>query len=281
MPYSEGCLESLRSLLRVHSEQLGCVRIMSYVDLLDHLADALPSDLRRLEFEQYMAPRDAAALRRTHGLKELKLDIWSGEDARHEQTCIELEHFFRAPGPLERLELLGFDVFTRALGAGGLTSLQCLVLGRCYYGSLRQALAGLPCLRSLILFCPHPRPLPEVFLQITPAAIPTLEVLVVRPSLYEKPCNRSPCECENYDGHGTACARVPRLITELQGLVRRAPAPLHVMYGYSTMFFRHPVSETAGCPLCREASVEAAAVLHDYDMLPHNKLDGSVQCVKV
>ncbi|KAE8737201.1 hypothetical protein FOCC_FOCC017338 [Frankliniella occidentalis] len=205
MPYSEGCLESLRSLLRVHSEQLGCVRIMSYVDLLDHLADALPSDLRRLEFEQYMAPRDAAALRRTHGLKELKLDIWSGEDARHEQTCIE----------------------------------------------------------------------------ITPAAIPTLEVLVVRPSLYEKPCNRSPCECENYDGHGTACARVPRLITELQGLVRRAPAPLHVMYGYSTMFFRHPVSETAGCPLCREASVEAAAVLHDYDMLPHNKLDGSVQCVKV
>ncbi|XP_026293296.2 uncharacterized protein LOC113217556 [Frankliniella occidentalis] len=279
LPYSEGRLESLRSLLRAHSEQLECVRIKSYVELLAHLADALPSGLRRLEFEEFTVPSDAAALRRTHGLKELKIDIWL-EDELYEQACIELEHFFRAPGQLERLELLRYHLPSINLGAGGLKSLQCLVLGGCYYDSLLEELAGLPRLRSLIIFCPHPRPLPEVFREITPAVIPALEVVVVSDN--EEPCNRSPCVCPDFYSNGTACTRVPRLISELQGLVRRAPARLHAIYKYETMFFRHPVSETAGCPLCREASVEAVAALHDHYMgRTHIKLDGSVQCVKV
>ncbi|XP_052131614.1 uncharacterized protein LOC127751691 [Frankliniella occidentalis] len=193
--------------------------------------------------------------------------------------CSQLKHFLRAPGQLERLELLRYHLPSINLGAGGLTSLQCLVLGDCYYDSLLEELAGLPRLRSLIIFrCA----LPEVFREITPAVIPALEVVVV--SDYDEPCNTSPCVCYDYDDRtGTACTRVPRLISELQGLVRRAPARLHAIYGYETMFFRHPVSETAGCPLCREASVEAVAVMHEEYMgqRTHIKLDGSVQCVKV
>ncbi|XP_052132534.1 uncharacterized protein LOC113208023 [Frankliniella occidentalis] len=275
MPFSEGCLESLRSLLRAHSEQLDCVRIQSN-GLLVHLADALPSDLRRLEFEEFTLPSEAgdtAALRRTHGLKELKISTWS-EDELLEQASIELEHFLRAPGPLERLELIRYFIPTLTLGAGGLTSLQCLVLEECNYDSLLEELAGLPRLRSLILCPPHPRPLHEVFREITPAVIPALEVVVVS--------ERVTLNGLGHSSPGTAHTRVPRLISELQGLVRRAPAPLHAIYCYDTMFFRHPVSERVGCPLCREASVEAVAAMHEYmGGRKHIKLDGSVHCVKV
>ncbi|KAE8736821.1 hypothetical protein FOCC_FOCC017723, partial [Frankliniella occidentalis] len=153
MPFSEGCLESLRSLLRAHSEQLDCVRIQSN-GLLVHLADALPSDLRRLEFEEFTLPSEAgdtAALRRTHAGT-----LPSG------------------PGPpgTPRADSL---FYTDAYPGGGWADKPT----ECNYDSLLEELAGLPRLRSLILCPPHPRPLHEVFREITPAVIPALEVVVV------------------------------------------------------------------------------------------------------
>ncbi|XP_052121168.1 uncharacterized protein LOC113213737 isoform X3 [Frankliniella occidentalis] len=271
--YSEGSLKGLLSLLRAHSKQLDCVKMYSNKgrELLVHLVDdGLPSDLRRLEIKDLNAS-DAAALGRTHGLKELKINL-NNEFILFQQVCNKLENFFRSPCPLERLELHGFPPLPlHVLGAGGLPSLRCLVLGESYdatypsflsyVGTLRElpaALAGLPGLRSLILCQASPRVLQEV----TPAVIPALEVVVVLGDefWYEESL----------------------LVSELQSLVNRAPVPkMHATYGHDKMFSRHPVSETEGCSLCAEASTEAVDALHQHLDRRHVKLDGTVKYVKV
>ncbi|KAE8749370.1 hypothetical protein FOCC_FOCC003884, partial [Frankliniella occidentalis] len=262
--YSEGSLKGLLSLLRAHSKQLDCVKMYSNKgrELLVHLVDdGLPSDLRRLEIKDLNAS-DAAALGRTHGLKELKINL-NNEFILFQQVCNKLENFFRSPCPLERLELHGFPPLPlHVLGAGGLPSLRCLVLGESYdatypsflsyVGTLRElpaALAGLPGLRSLILCQASPRVLQEV----TPAVIPALEVVVVLGDefWYEESL----------------------LVSELQSLVNRAPVPkMHATYGHDKMFSRHPVSETEGCSLCAEASTEAVDALHQHLDRRHVKL---------
>ncbi|XP_052121170.1 uncharacterized protein LOC113213737 isoform X5 [Frankliniella occidentalis] len=296
VPYFEESLESLRSLLRPHSEQLSRVTIDSGEQkLLEHIVSALPSDLRRLEIH-LLREGEAAALQQIHGLKELVLDNWETEwdEESLRQTCSELDHFLRSPGPLERLGLPGDAIPMGALGAGGLKSLQCLLLDGTYplyelpdqdlrrwpEGFVRElpaALAGLPRLRVLILCSPPP----GVFQNIAPGDVAALEVVVV---VDLESCSTSPCQCRQSPVFRTRtreCARAPQMASELQSLVRRLPAPLHAIYGYQNMFFRHPVSETAGCSLCAEASTEAVAALHEYEDRPHMRLDGTVKCVRV
>lgn len=256
---SDAYVEALQSLLRAHSGQLRCVNVRG--DALLHLFYVFPDDrdLHRLGVDfrdtikspldlssktsraSFMAQMHggraevALMLPRLGGLKELQIVLKKeavsilGADFLDDDGCRVHTWLKSWTGALERLELHWVDPRTvSALGKSKLgSSLRCLVLGEPRYDGefvtqLPAALAALPRLLAFVLLL-----------------------------------------CPSYrmsDGE----SQEARLSMErlLQGLVRRAPQALHVVYMFDkregfTLYFKHSEAESVDCQQCAEAAAAA------------------------
>ncbi|XP_052131376.1 uncharacterized protein LOC113208553 isoform X2 [Frankliniella occidentalis] len=257
------------SLLRAHGGQIRCLALLGSRELVS-LVDSCTSNVVRMDL---VADLDMISkLRRIWGLKELAIETGAPAPYARQGTNEEVENVLRSlPGPLRRLELAGWrDKTLEALAAGKLTDVQDLVLLSSVHAGhlscLGSCLARLPRLRSLAVF--DKLPAVEVLRGLTPATIPTLELLVVAEYQPKRDSD------EGRSGATWGSEEVTQLVAVLQDLVRRAPTSLHVVLRLELcdcegeepgsealrgrLFFRHPEGET-DCPLCADAA-EAAGL---------------------